>query len=791
MGSAAFWVGHSVHVFQRRKGSWALFGFAVLAPAVLSCDRVSVTSVAVATVNIVPASAELVTGQVLQLSALAQDGSGAPISTDGVQWSATPAEIAEVDASGRLVALAPGAATISASTGGVVGTASVAVGVPGLLALSANDVAFTALSGAAPPPAQMVSVDVSAGLATELSTQTSYGSGGAGWLVATLSGTRAPANLSLRSNADGLAVGTYTATVQVLSGSASNSPLQVNVSLTVEKTVIQLSADTLNFSGSQTRSVQITNGGAGALTGLSTSIEYTPGEPTGWLAAGLGSTVAPAALALITNDFSVPPGAYSARVIVSATSPGVEDAIITVTLQGGQFAPSLNVSPDTLRLTATKGAIATGVANITNSGSGLLQRITRTISYAPGQAAGWLSTTLSTSTAPAVLTATAVTAGLNVGSYAAAIEVAAQAPNSPVSLPVLLTVTPVVVLPPSAPSALTATVATTPASVTLDWTDNSSDETRFEVERAAGGGAWQALDSTAANVNTYVDAAVLAGGSYDYRVRACNAGGCSTWSSTTTATIPGTLTPPSEPGAPVLTVLSAIDIDMVWSHNDPTTETYELHRRGPGSTWSRIATLEHYTKTYRDTGLLPGTQYRYRVRACNTAGCSTFSPVRRATTQNPTTVPKSPTNPTILEASRQRVVIGWNDVSPDETPLHHRRGQPDLIMGSHRPGGGEHQQLHRYQRCHWPADLLPSAGLQSRRMFGGVYHECDRPLGRKPGLYPKRSITTTPIASNASMPTKTSGACSNVTRRVTSFWGSSAFDSTIRSMSSYRCACMP
>lgn len=657
-----------LNFLPKHKGVWVLVGFGLLLPLASSCDRVSVTSVAVATVDVVPSTAELVTGQALQLSALALDGSGAQLSTAGVQWSASPDEIVQVDASGRLVALAPGTATISATTGGVVGTAQVSVGTPGFLELNTTELAFSAIVGETPPPAQTVQIGAgNSGTVLGLATTVLYESGATGWLTATLSSDRAPATLTLRPAGD-LGVGDYSARVQITSNSATNSPLEISVSLVVEKPVILLSTSSLSIQGSGVLPVQVQNGGAGQLSGLTAAVEFPAGSPTGWLTAALSSTSAPTTLNITSNDLALPPGSYTARVMVSSSSPAVDDVFVDVTLQGGQFAPRITVAPDTVFLTAVLGDSATLGIAVTNTGTGALTGLRRTIGYNSGQPTGWFRTSFSRTSAPAVLTTVATTAGLTPGSYSARLQVLGTATNSPVTVPVLFTVTPVPIVTPAGPSSLTAVLSgSPPTAVTLGWKDNSTNETGFEVRRRTTGGAWQTIATPTTNAQSYSDAAVTAGSTYDYRVRACNTAGCSAWSNTASVTVPVQTARPNTPGRVSLNPLSANDMEMVWPDNSSNETSFQLQRRGPTGGYALIATLPTNVANYHDKGLQPGTEYRYRVRACNSAGCSSYGGVGRASTTNPTTIPKSPINLAIVSASRQQVVLQWTDVSTDET----------------------------------------------------------------------------------------------------------------------------
>lgn len=70
-------------------------------------------------------------------------------------------------------------------------------------------------------------------------------------------------------------------------------------------------------------------------------------------------------------------------------------------------------------------------------------------------------------------------------------------------------------------------VAASFAAATLSWTDNSNNETGFEIERAPKGRAFAKIGTVGANVTTYLDATAKAGDSYSYRVRAFNGSGFS------------------------------------------------------------------------------------------------------------------------------------------------------------------------------------------------------------------------------------------------------------------------
>ena len=77
------------------------------------------------------------------------------------------------------------------------------------------------------------------------------------------------------------------------------------------------------------------------------------------------------------------------------------------------------------------------------------------------------------------------------------------------------------------------------ARVNLTWTDKSSNESGFIIERKTGvSGTWQAVTTTLANVTSYIDTTVAAGTLYVYRVRATNPSGDSDNSNEATVTTP-------------------------------------------------------------------------------------------------------------------------------------------------------------------------------------------------------------------------------------------------------------
>ncbi len=106
------------------------------------------------------------------------------------------------------------------------------------------------------------------------------------------------------------------------------------------------------------------------------------------------------------------------------------------------------------------------------------------------------------------------------------------------------------IAPPAAPSSLAAS-AVGETQIDMTWSDNSSTETGFEIDRKVGTGAWVTNFATAGvNATSFSDTGLTASTLYTYRVRSTNGGGDSANSNESSDTTQG---PPPPPTLPSLT----------------------------------------------------------------------------------------------------------------------------------------------------------------------------------------------------------------------------------------------
>jgi hypothetical protein len=177
--------------------------------------------------------------------------------------------------------------------------------------------------------------------------------------------------------------------------------------------------------------------------------------------------------------------------------------------------------------------------------------------------------------------------------------------------------------PPAAPTNMVATLQAGPQ-IRLTWTDNSNSEQSFTIEKSVSGGAFGPLASVAANVTTYTDIGVTVGGTYQYRVKAVNAAGSSTYATSGSVLVP---LPPLAPTS--LTVAAA----RANGPNDTVTLTWTNVANETGYTIQRASTsaftgATNFTVAANTTSLVQtvgrGLTFFYRIRADNLGGSSAW-----------------------------------------------------------------------------------------------------------------------------------------------------------------------
>ncbi len=242
--------------------------------------------------------------------------------------------------------------------------------------------------------------------------------------------------------------------------------------------------------------------------------------------------------------------------------------------------------------------------------------------------------------------------------------------------------------PPRAATNLAATFPTTGATrVVLTWTDNSTQEVQFTIQRATNSTFTAGLTTftyvnpatTAPSAVTYTDSTVAKNTMYWYRVLANGqtAGDVSmanfpTMSADSVATTPllatfvtiTTGTPPTAPLAPsnlAATPLAGPQVSLTWRDNATNETGFVIERctvvplATTCSNFAQIATAGPRNNTgnvtYVDTTVAWGNSYRYRVAAFNAGSASPLPSTAYVTLANPVVVPAIPPAPTNFTVS--------------------------------------------------------------------------------------------------------------------------------------------
>jgi hypothetical protein len=172
------------------------------------------------------------------------------------------------------------------------------------------------------------------------------------------------------------------------------------------------------------------------------------------------------------------------------------------------------------------------------------------------------------------------------------------------------------IAPPVAPTGLTAS-AISSSRIDLSWTDASSDETGFKIQRKIVGGTFSTIKTVGANVTSYSNTGLTPDTLYRYRVRAYNEAGKSAFTNTASAT---TLT-----GLPAPTGLSPNNGQVISSSavvlssgavSGATQYKFRIEYKSGGS-WVYYYAYTSATNSKTFYPKVHGTDYRFRVRAQN------------------------------------------------------------------------------------------------------------------------------------------------------------------------------
>jgi uncharacterized delta-60 repeat protein len=230
----------------------------------------------------------------------------------------------------------------------------------------------------------------------------------------------------------------------------------------------------------------------------------------------------------------------------------------------------------------------------------------------------------------------------------------------------------IVPAPPVAPTNF-AGVALSQSKIKLSWTDNTSDETGFFIERSAvNNSSYLPFTTVGANTTTFEDTGLSPATNYYYKIRAVTPNGNSPYAAPILVTTSGigpnapsgltlSLDAPSKPG-----------IMVTWTDNSDN-ETYFLVQRSVENNTQFTGVIQTTNTGYMDLNVQYNQTYYYRVRSLNSTGFSEFTEEMSINTGSP--AGNAPTEVTAEALTHSSVKITWKDNHSSEISYNLYRSQ--------------------------------------------------------------------------------------------------------------------
>lgn len=209
---------------------------------------------------------------------------------------------------------------------------------------------------------------------------------------------------------------------------------------------------------------------------------------------------------------------------------------------------------------------------------------------------------------------------------------------------------------------------TSSTKITLNWEDNSDNESGFIIERKMGSQDFVEIGRTSANVTSFIDGSISNQYSFTYRVISYNPFGKAKSYSNDVYSYLSVMKEP--PALLTATPVSHSQIDLSWEYNNYASYSTLIERKSENDdAWKVIAELDAGFSTYIDIKLSPDTEYYYRVK--NVLGNNVYSaPYPKSEPGiSARTKLKAPSDLKAVWSSPGLIYLTWSDGYPDNCDL--------------------------------------------------------------------------------------------------------------------------
>lgn len=218
--------------------------------------------------------------------------------------------------------------------------------------------------------------------------------------------------------------------------------------------------------------------------------------------------------------------------------------------------------------------------------------------------------------------------------------------------------------------------------VSFAW-NYGDDPLRFEIWQRVGGGSWTLGENVPGNVRAATRTALEPSTAYSFRIRAVFSADASNASDFTDPPLAVTTPALAAPTNLRVTALATTSIRVAWDFTG-SIDYFELYQRTDSSGWVLGENVGRDFRSAERTGLAPGTQYYFQIRAVYLDG-------RRSAFSNEvagrTTEVSPPSNLRVTGTSTNSLTAAWDyGTNPDYFVMEQSTDGSNWVFGENIPG---------------------------------------------------------------------------------------------------------